>query len=206
VGLGSYVFCEWDSVKKEYPEYQKALAELEAEAISKAEVDWKISFGGLTPAEGQFGRTSILPALFRGFGQVAATPPVAGTNCLITWRQHLTATGHQTILMGNRPGNVIPDDFKIAWIGLMFPNKQQQITELRWQTSDRKYVRINIEELQSYNKPAIIFEEGFILNEKQAFELYAYVKQADYQRIVMLGSCFYRYIDRVLGAPGSAIQ
>ncbi|GAG91782.1 unnamed protein product, partial [marine sediment metagenome] len=122
-----------------------------------------------------------------------------------TWRQLFTATGHQMILQGNRTGETIPEDFQVGWMGLAFPNKQQQITEIRWQTSDRKYGRINIEEMHSYNKPCIIFEEGFLLKEEQAFHLYGYVEELDYQRIVMLGALYYKVIDKVLGAPGSAI-
>lgn len=215
MGQGGYILCEWDSIRKEHPEYQKAFAELEARVISKCVKDWKLGFGGLTPGADEFGRTTILPALFRGFGQVAATPPVAGTNCLIHWRQYLTAAGHQTLLMGRDAGNVLPEDFKVAWIGLMFPNKQQHITEFRWQISDGKYGRVNVEEILGYNKPALIFEEGFLLNEKASLELYGFVEgpipvdhegnEGIYQRMVPLGASYYRYIDRVLGNPGAII-
>lgn len=203
--------CEWDSVKKEFPDFQRAFAELEEQALQKCTNDWfpkktvEEAFGGLTPESGQFGRTKILPALLRGFGQVAATPPVAGTNSLIHWRQNLTSTGHQTLLMGVRTGNVIPKDFKVAWIGLMFPNKQMNISELKWNISQGKFIRVNIEELMSYNKPALIFEKGYILNEEEAFELYGYVEHPDYQRIIMLGAAYCKIIDKVLGAPGAAI-
>jgi len=206
MGQGGYIFCEWDSVQKEYPDFQRAFANLENDVIEKCNVDWKPkTFGALTPAASQYGRTSILPGLFRGFGQVAATPPTAGVNSLIHWRQHITAIGSQTLLTGVLSGNVIPEDIKIAWIGLAFPNKQMNISELKWQISDAKFIRVNVEELMSYNKPAIIFEEGYILNEKESFELTGYVEQADYQRIVPLGACYYKVIDRVLGDPGAVI-
>ena len=197
MGQGGYVFVEWDSVRRQYPEFQKALAELEARVIEKCSRAWAPrTFGGLTPREDQFGRTSILPALFKDN---------AGSQ-MVTWRQYFSSSGHQTLIAGVRTGNTIPEDFKVAWIGLMFPNKQQHITEIRWQTSDKKFVRVNIEELKGYSKPAIIFEEGFILDEEQGFELYGYVDRAGvYQRIVMLGACFSRVIDKVLRSPGSAI-
>ena len=118
----------------------------------------------------------------------------------------------------------MPESFQVSWIGLAFPNKNQHITEIKWQTSDRKLVRLNIEEMLSYNKPAIIFEEGFLLKEEQAFHLYGYfaglipespfsptveVNEVDtycqYQRIVMLGAAYYKVIDKVLGNPGDAI-
>jgi hypothetical protein len=137
--------------------------------------------------------------LFRGWAAAAPYPQ------LVHWRQHITSTGHQTLIRGSGTGDVLPEDFKVAWIGLAFPNKQMQISELRWQISDAKYGRVNIEELRSYNKPAIIFEEGFILNEEEAFELFGYVEHADYQRIVMLGAAYYKVLDKVLSAPGAAI-
>jgi hypothetical protein len=186
-------------VKKEFPDYQRAFADLEVKVADKCLKDWNKPLGYLTPTGDECGRTTIIPALFRGWAAAAPYPQLAH------WRQHITATGHQPLLMGMGGGNVIPKDFKVAWMGLMFPNKQMQITEIKWQISDRKYGRINLEEIRNYNKPAIIFEEGFILNEKQSFDLYGYVEEADYQRIIMLGAAYYKVIDRVLGAPGAAI-
>ena len=196
MGQGGFILCEWDSVKREFPDFQRAFAELEERVIAKCDADWAPrTFGYLTPAENQYGRTSILPALFKG----------ADGSQLVHWRQNLTSTGHQLLIAGARTGNVIPEDFKVAWIGLMFPNKQLTISELRWNISQGKHIRVNIEELRSYNKPALIFEKGYILDEEEAFELYGYVEHAGYQRIVMLGACYYKVIDKVLGAPGAAI-
>jgi hypothetical protein len=195
MGQGGYIFCEWDSVQKEWPRFQRAFAELESRVIEKCNADWAPkTFGYLTPNEKQYGRTSILPALFRGWAAAAPYPQ------LVHWRQYINDTGEQTLLMGSGTGNVLPEDFKVAWIGLAFPNKQMNISELRWQISDSKYGRVNIEELQSYNKPAIIFEEGFIL-----FELYGYVEHVGYQRIVPLGTCYFKVITKVLGNPGAVI-
>jgi hypothetical protein len=196
MGQGGFVFCELDSIKKEFPDFQRAFAELENRVIAKCDADWKTWAG----------RTTIIPALFRGFGQTASTPPVAGTSALIHFRQYLSSTGQQTLLSGVLVGDVIPEDFKVAWIGLAFPNKQLNISELKWQISDSKYVRVNIEELMSYNKPALIFEKGYILDEKESFQLQGYVEHAGYQRITPLGAAYYRVIDRVLGNPGSAIS
>jgi len=201
MGQGGYIFAEWDSVTKEFPDFQRAFAELESKAIEKCTNDWfpkktpEQAFGYLTPEPGQFGRTTILPRLFQGFG--GATLP--------HWRQHITSTGHQLLIAGIRSGYVLPEDFKVAWIGLAFPNKQMNISELKWQISSDKYIRVNIEELSNYNKPALIFEDGYILNEEEAFELYGYVEHADYQRIVMLGAAYYKTIDKVLGDCGAAI-
>jgi len=204
---GGYVICEWDSVKKEYPEWQRAFAELEARTIEKCNKDWTPkTFGGLTPTGDQYGRTTILPALFNDWLGIQ----------MAHWRQRITSSGELMLISGMGGGHVLPKNFKVAWMGLMFPNKEQHITELRWQISDGKYGRINIEEMASYNKPTIIFEEGFLLNEKGSFELWGYVegpiprdhegRTNIYQRIVMLGSAFYEIIDRVLGMPGAAIS
>ena len=231
MGQGGYIFCEWDSISKAYPDYQLAFADLEEEIISLCNSTWvPKTFGGLAPNSDQYGRTSILPALFdpnpntyngAQFGGTASagyqTPPTY-------WRQAFTQTGHQILIQGCRAGEIIPEDFNIAWMGLAFPNKNQHITEIRWQTSDRKFGRLNVEEMNIYNKPAIIFEEGFPIKEEQAFELYGYVEgpipagpfdptvtvdsvatNCAYQRIVMLGAAYYRIIDKVLGNPGAAI-
>jgi len=193
---GGYVFCEWGSVRKQFPEFQRVFAELESKVIEKCNADWAPrTLGYLAPGANQYGRTSILPPLFKDN---------TGTQ-MVTWRQYFSSSGHQTLLAGVRTGNVIPEDFKIAWIGLAFPNKQLQISEIKWQIGDRKYGRIDLEELRVYEKPAVIFEEGFIIDEEQSFELYGYVEQPDYQRIIMLGACYYKNIDKVLGNPGSAI-
>ncbi len=199
MGQGSYVFVEWDSVQEEYPKFQRVMAALEQRVITKCNADWAPrTFNlkkALTPAPENYGRTTILPALFDDNAGVQ----------MEHWRQYFSAVGHQLLMSGAGGGNTIPEDFKVAWIGLAFPNKQMQISEIKWQIGDTKYGRIDLEELHSYNKPAIIFEEGFIIDEEQAFELYGYVEHADYQRIVMLGSCYFKVIDKVLGNPGTAI-
>ena len=221
MGQGGYIFCEWDSVEKEVPLFREAFRKLETDTIIQCTNKWfpkktpVEACGYLSPKSGeQFGRTSVLPALFRDWydGTVKAEAASlvldttsGGGSPVGTWRQHITTTGHMILLHGRNTGHVIPEDFYIAWIGLAFPNKQQQISELKWQIGDRKYGRLNIEELRSYNKPAIIFEEGIIIEEEQSFELYGYVENADYQRIIPLGACYYKVKDKVLSAPGAPI-
>jgi len=242
MGLGSYIFSEWHSIQETYPEYHAAMRALESEAITKCTKDWfpkktpAAACGYLSPKSGeQFGRTSILPALFKtgeftqsGQLQFGTTPVPAGAldvlgNPVLAvpayWRQTFLRTGHQGVLYGAHTGDIIPADFKIAWTGLAFPNKQQNITEIRFQIGDRKYGRINIEEMHAYNIPAIIFEKGFVLNEKEGFDLHAYLEcdampeeqlnangeGCIYQYIIPLGAAYYKVKDTVLGAPGSVI-
>ena len=232
MGQGGYIFCEWDSVQKDDPRFQAVFANLESAMINKCNTEWAPrTMGYLTPAAGQYGRTSILPELFdpnpntyggAAFGGAAAAgysrPPAY-------WRQAFSETGHQTLIQGNRTGETMPEDWKVGWLGLAFPNKNQHITEIRMQIGDRKYGRINLEEMRIYNKPAIIFEEPFIIDEETSFHLYGYFDGAipvspfsptlevdsvdptyvEYQRIVMLGEANYKMVDRALGNCGAAI-
>jgi len=196
MGLGSYVICELASVKREHSVFQRALAALEEQIIAKCNAEWAPkTFGYLTPKNNQYGRTTILPPLFKN---------AAGTQ-LVTWRFNFTSTGHQLIMAGARAGNTIPEDFKVALVGFAFPNPTINISEIKMQIGDTKFGRINLEELKSYEVPALVFEEGFIIDEETSFELYGYIEQTGYQRIVPLGACYYKVIDKVLGAPGSAI-
>lgn len=215
---GGYVLCEWNSVQRDYPQFQATFAALENELIRTTNMDWSPkTFGYMLPSSDQYGRTTILPSAFRGFGMVYSTTPVAGTNFMPHWRQTLTSTGHQTLIMGERNGNLIPEDIKIAWLGLAFPNKQQHLTEIRFQIGDRKFGRIDLEEMRAYNQPALIFEEGFVLDEETGFDLYGYVEgpiptdlwgpdtPCIYQSIVMLGAMYYKNINKVLGNTGTVI-
>jgi len=202
MGSGGYVLCEFNAVRKEFPDFQRVFADLERDAILKCTGDW---FASRVSAVGLEAATTILPALFDDHNGVQ----------MVTWRQLFTTSGHQTLITGTRAGNVIPEDFKVAWIGLAFPNKNQHITEVKFQIGDTKYGRINLEEIEGYNVPAVIFEKGFIINEEESFELSGYVDgpiavespfiTGVYQRIVMLGAAYYRRIDRVLGNPGASI-
>jgi hypothetical protein len=211
MGQGGFVMCEWDSVFREYPRFQSAFAALEAQVTEKCRLDWhplkpiEQCYGRLNASSSQFGRTTIMPELFVDH---------SGT-VMAHWRQLFTSSGHQMLIGGAGSGYVLPEDFKVAWMGLMFPNKNQHITEIKMQIGDRKFGRINIEEMKSYNKPAIIFEEGYQIDEKEGFELYGYVEgplpisepfiAGLYQRIVMIGAAYFNVKDKVLGNCGAAI-
>jgi len=208
MGLGSYTICEFDSLYSKNLAFQNAFRDLDNELIQQCEMDWDPKkFGFLTPSSQEFGRTTILPALFDDLDG----------NQMAHWRQEWDETGHQTIITGTRAGNTLPEDFKAGWMGLAFPNKNQFITEIKFQIGDRKYGRINLEEMHSYRKPALVFEKGFTINEEQSFDLYAYIEgplpengpggeeDTIYQRVVMLGASYFRRIDKVLGNTGAAI-
>jgi len=171
---GGYVICEYDSVKKEFPEFNAVMTTLKTNLINLASKDWNIPAAKFTLKDGYL--TTILPALFRDMGNIRLT----------TWDQWFTATGSQTIMSGVVGGN-IPEDFKVGLAGLAFLDKAIRISEFKMQISDKKLPRINIEEAFGYNKPAFILEEGYILDEEKAFELNAYVLTQGPQRIKLIG-------------------
>jgi hypothetical protein len=198
---------------------------LDEMAINKCNMDWKPkSFNAakaLTGDGGFYGRTTILPALFEDHAgnPLSIAGSALSSNPIGTWRQLFTAisatTADTVLLQGVGGGETIPEDFKIAWAGLAFPNKNQHITEIKYQIGDRKYGRINIEEMHCYNKPAIIFEEGYILDEEESFHLYGFVEgplplfhdgsSSIYQRIVPLGAAYFKVVSKVLGQPATVI-
>jgi len=217
MGSGSYVIAEWESVTQKYSDmqrqYQETLAKLDQLMMKECSEKWHLGFDLAKPfgGAGTWGRTTILPALCRGnFGGLTVG------SVLTNWRQRFTTTGNQLVLTGATAGTYqLQEDIKIAWIGLAFPNKEQLITELKWQIGDTKFGRLNLEEMLSYNKPAVVFEDGYFIDEEQAFEITGFVEGPlatdlsglvqGYQRVVMLGYAAYKQIDKVLGNPGAAI-
>jgi hypothetical protein len=176
-----YVICEYEKVKDKFPEFNTVMKNLETKLLAKAMKDWTDSYGGMYPESGQFGKTTIQPSLFNGLA--AAFQP------LTTWNQWFNATGMQTILSGSGGGGAgtIYEDYKIGICGLAFLSKAIRISEIKMQISDAKLPRINIEEALAYNKPAIVFEDSWILDEKAGFHLYALVNSQGPQRIKPIG-------------------
>jgi len=191
---GGYVICEYESVKKEFPEFRTTMDTLEANLIDMAVADWGIPRNKFTLKEGY--KTTIIPALFQD---------ISG-NQMTSWDQWLTSTGHQRIISGAATGRTIAEDYKVGLAGLVFLDKTIRISEIKMQISDKKLPRINIEEAFDYNKPAIVFEEGYILNEEKGFELYAYVLTQGPQRIKLLGVQLNKVKDKVLTDTGASLS
>jgi len=163
-----FVICEYEKVKEEFPEFLNSMATLEAKLTSLCLADWSpLTYGGIHPKAGQFGKSTIMPELFYGFGQVAPT--------LTSWSTYATATGHQGLMSGSNQLNIF-EDYKIGLAGFAFLDKTQRITEYKLQIGDRKFPRINVEESFVYNKPAMIFETGIIVDEETEFDLHGYVE------------------------------
>jgi len=177
-----YVICEYSKVKSEFPEYNSMMASLENSLRLKADADWSpLSYGGTKPMAGQYGKTTVMPEMFVGFGGFGV-----GTQ-LVNWSQLLTSTGDAVIIEGNSTGGSIPEDFKLGFAGLAFLDKAIKISEIKLQIGDKKLPRINIEEARAYKQPCIIFENGFIADEETGFELKGYVECRGYQRIKLIG-------------------
>jgi hypothetical protein len=192
----SYVICEYDKVRKVFPEFKAVVEDLKNALIAKARSDWGMEFGGMAPAAGQFSWSTLQPSLFRGMAAGALT----------TWRQNFTSTGHNLVLAGSGTGYRLLEDYKVGIVGIAVLDKVLRFTEVKMQVSDKKLPRINIEEAFGYDKPAIVFEEGFILDEEKAFELYAYVITQGYQTLKPIGFQLNRVPDKMLGDTGSALS
>jgi hypothetical protein len=149
---------------------------------------------------GEYGKTTIMPEMFVGYGGFGV-----GTN-LVTWNQNLTGTGSRVLIEGNTAGGTIPEDFKVGLCGIAFLDKAIKITEIKMQIGDKKLPRINLEEARVYNKPAVVFENGFVLDEEAGFELLGYVECRGYQRIKLLGMQLNRVPNKLqVSLTGAAI-
>lgn len=204
-----FVIAEWKSVQAQDSAFQRTMKSLDDQIIQKCNADWMPkTFNPAKPmsaGDNTYGRTTILPEMFDDHNGTA----------MAHWRQLFTTAGHQTLIAGTNAGDTIPRDFKVAWAGLAFPNKQQHITEIKIQIGDRKYERINIEEIKAYDQPALVFDDGFIIDEEESFDLFGYVEgpiasstpfiTGLYQRIVMLGASYFKVVSKVLGNCGASI-
>ena len=216
---GGYVICEYETVKQRFPKFESVMTNLRNQLIAKAEKDWDIPFAGrrkiseaaargislsvpgpgldVDVGKGEFGETTIIPALFNGL--MTAYQP------MVTWEQWFNATGSQTILTGADTAGRIYEDYKVGLAGLVFLDKAIRVSEIKMQISDKKLPRMNIEEALAYNKPAIVFEEGYILDEEKGFDLYANVVTQGPQRIKLLGLQVNKIKDKLLTNTGAAL-
>ena len=193
---GGFVICEYGAVKRFFPEYADLMRRCRDALISLAKARWGLEFGGLSPTAGQFGETTILPALFKDN---------TGTR-LTTWRQHIASTGSQTLLTGVGSGGIIPEDFMVGIVGVAFLEPVLRVSEIKLQISDKKLPRINLEEAMAYEQPAIIFEDYYVVEEEQAFELVGYVEVAGYQSIKLIGVQVNRVPNKLqVTATGAAV-
>jgi len=194
-----FVICEYEKVKQEFPYFKEVMASLEAGLINEARRAWpSLSYTppGIFPKAGEFGKSTIMPQLFNN---------MSGTR-FTTWLQELTALGHQTIMTGAGAGGLIAEDYKVGICGLAFLSKPLNVTEIKMQISNQKLPRINIEEMMGYNKPAVVFEDWYLLDEETSFDLYAYVEALGLQRIKLIGAQVNRIPNKLqISATGAAL-
>jgi len=177
-----FVICEYSHVKAEFPEFSSMMATLENALRLKADADWApLTYGGIKPMAGQYGKTTIMPEMFVGFGGFGV-----GTQ-LVTWSQYYTALADRVLIEGNSAGGSIPEDYKMGFAGIAFLDKAIKVSEIKLQIGDKKLPRINLEEARAYQQPCVIFENGFIADEETGFELKGYVESLGYQRIKLIG-------------------
>jgi hypothetical protein len=209
MGQGSFSIVEWNAIAKNDSKFQETFVKCENELISLCDRAWAPKkLGYLSPSNQEYGRTTILPRLFTNAAALAG---------LTTWRQAFTAAGNQVLLQGVGTGSILPEDFKLGWLGLALPNTTQQISEIIWQIGDQRFGRIDLEEIKAYKYPAIIFDDPFTIDEETSVVISGFVEgpipelgagsqtNRHYQRIVPLGSCYYKSVDRVLGNTGAVI-
>lgn len=204
-----FVYCEAKDIRNEAPEFQNTIRELEARVMENTKGVWPgMSYGGLTPREKQFGRTTFLPQFFAdGAGDVLDEhhlPAGWGQN---NFRILYTALlpflgaipGWKTILVGGgAPIGVTPEDIRMAWAGLAFTTESIHVSKIRFEIGDTRYPIMDVEEIHSYETPTMIFEEGFEIPEETNFMLRGFFEATGKQRIVPLGFVYYRRKDTVL--------
>ena len=206
----SYVIYEESEIRREAPEFQRTLRSLEDMVLSNTLGLWPgFTYGGFQPGKKQFGRTTWLPWLFADENDDILDshhePDYWGRN---SFRQLFTSTspttddmpGWRTILQGGNPTAIgtMPKDFRGAIAGFAFGGKTICVTKLKMQIGNKKIPMVDIEEIHNYNKPVLIFEEGFEIDEETGFELRGWFEAPGYQRIVPKGFVFYRRMDLVL--------
>jgi len=177
-----YVLCEYSKVKENFPGFSDMMTSLEADLKIRASAAWSpLTYGGTKPMAGQYGKSTVMPEMFVGFGGINVGSQLA------TWNQLLTSTGDNVLIEGNSTGGSIPEDFMLGFAGLAFLDPAIKVSEIKLQIGDKKLPRINIEEARAYKQPCIIFENGFIADEETGFELKGYVECRGYQRIKLIG-------------------
>ncbi|GAI17167.1 unnamed protein product [marine sediment metagenome] len=206
----SYVIMEESEIRREAPEFQYSLKELEDRVLANTLRLWPgYTYGHTMPGAKQFGQTTWLPYLFADENadilDSRHEPDFWGRN---SFRQLFTPTsptpaaipGWRTILQGGNPTAIgtMPKDFRGALAGFAFGSKAICVTKLKMQIGKEKIPMFNIEEIRNYNKPVLILKKGYEIEEETGFELRGYFEGPGYQRIIPKGFVFYRRIDLVL--------
>lgn len=201
----SYVFIEGYRPLYTDEKFLKACFNIEGNMIAKLSSSeyWGRTHGGLDPARGQFGHTTILPEWFADAAgdilNIDHLPATWGTN---SYRQLFTSTsptaaavpGWKTILQGGKSSEIgnLPDKVALGLIGFAITSKLQPITKLKLQIGTQKGIVIDIEPMLAFNKPAMVFEDGWEVFPQDPIELRGFFEASGYVRVVPLGLGFYK--------------
>lgn len=194
-----FVLCSYPLVKSEFPEFANTMAKLEGDMVTMCSADWDpMTYGGTKPKAGQYGKSTIMPELFYGYGQTSPT--------LTTWESYATTTGNAGLMSGSNSMNIY-EDYKIGIAGFAFLDKVQRITEIKLQIGDRKFPRINLEEAFVYDNVAVLFETGIIVDEETEFDLHGYVESKGPYKIMPIGIQMNRVPNKLQSSnTGSALS
>lgn len=167
------IVVEYDKIRQEYPEYEESIARVYAQGMELADKAFSgKSYGGMFPKDGQYGITTLLPKFLDWR---------AGTPKLTTFRQNYGSTGWNNIFTGT-----LQDGIVIGAIGFVIPDPSIIVNEFRLEIANKKYPRINIEEIHGMKTPAILFREGWLINKKTMYQIRGRFEAAGYQRIIPL--------------------
>jgi len=202
-----YVLIEKTQLKTQYREFQEAVATLEQEAVSLAQSRWPgMTYGGFQPGDGQFGRTTILPSIFADEnGDVLDANHVPTTWGVNEFRIYFSDTspaaaaipGWRTILQGGNEQaiGVMPEDVIVALAGVEIPDPSINFSLLKLEIGDKTHVKIDVEEAHGMERPAIIFEKGYVIEPEEYFRMRGFFQAEGYQRVIPLGFMLYRRKD-----------
>jgi len=173
--MGKPLIVEMDKVRDQYPEFDVGAQKLFTDAVDKAKQQWPgFTYGGQYPSASEFGKTTLLPKFLTGYAGAALTNYRQYFGSVNAWNQIFNKTIDEDVIHG--------------MMGFAFPDPTIRFTELRYEIGDIKYPRINIEEINCYNQPAVIFRQGIIAMEETPFLVKGYLTSTGYQRVVPVES------------------
>ncbi len=206
-----YTIVEAAEIRQGMPEYVDVLIEAEDEALALADQRWPgLSYGGFSPDQSQYGRTTLLPDYYADEnGDIlddAHSPNTWGTD---SWRQSFTALSPtavslpawRTILQGGNANNIgiTPEDVIQTIVGYAITDPTLLFGKIKHEIGDKIYPKIGIEDINGFEEPVIVFEEGYVLPPKTHFKLRGFQTIATgYQTFIPQGFMLYRIKDSVI--------
>lgn len=179
----SYLIAPLQKVRSgEFPEFQQAMASLEAAARQRAAAIFSgFTPGGVLPGDGSFGQANLLPKKVLG----------AGT---FTWVQTFRAPGSFTNIFSY----TVPNDEIHAYAGFIIPDPLI-FSQFRMQVSDRIYPILEVEEARAFKDGfAIVLKQDSgaetVVEEKKIFTLQGYQERGtsgNSQRVIPIGFALY---------------